>query len=41
MAKRKCFSPQFKLKTVRFSEKGNKPAAGIARELRVRRNQLR
>lgn len=40
MQKRKTFTKEFKLEAVRLLEKGNKPAADLARELGVRRNQL-
>jgi transposase-like protein len=40
MQKRKGFTREFKLEAVRLLEKGNKPAADLARELGVRRNQL-
>jgi transposase len=37
---KKAFSREFKLEAVRLMEEGNKPAAEIARELGIRRNQL-
>ncbi len=40
MRKRKHFTREFKLEAVRLLEKGNKPAAELARELGIRRNQL-
>ena len=40
MQKRKTFSKEFKLEAVRLLETSNKPAADIARELGVQRNQL-
>lgn len=40
MQKRKTFTKEFKLEAVRLLNKGDKPAADLARELGVRRNQL-
>ena len=40
MQLRKSFTKEFKLEAVRLLEKGHKPAADLARELGVRRNQL-
>jgi transposase len=40
MAKRKHVTREFKLEAVRLLESANKPAADLARELGVRRNQL-
>jgi transposase len=40
MKKRKDFSPEFKREAVRLLDAGEKPAADLARELGVRRNQL-
>lgn len=40
MQKRKSFSREFKLEAVRLLERGDKPAAEIARELGIKRNQL-
>lgn len=40
MQKRKTFTKEFKLEAVRLLQKGDKPAATVARELGVRRNQL-
>lgn len=40
MQKRKTFTKEFKLEAVRLLEKGNKPAAELARELGIKRNQL-
>lgn len=40
MQKRQTFSKEFKLEAVRLLETMGKPAADIARELGVRRNQL-
>ena len=40
MQKRKTFSKEFKLEAVRLMETSRKPAADIARELGVQRNQL-
>lgn len=40
MQKRKTFTREFKLEAVRLLEQSDKPAADIARELGVRRNQL-
>jgi len=38
--KRKDFSPEFKREAVRLLDAGEKPAADLARELGIRRNQL-
>lgn len=40
MKKRPSFTKAFKLEAVRLLEQGSKPAADLARELGVRRNQL-
>lgn len=40
MGKRKDFSPEFKREAIRLLDAGQKPAADLARELGVRRNQL-
>lgn len=40
MRKRKTFSKEFKLEAVRLLETTDKPAADLARELGIRRNQL-
>jgi transposase len=40
MKKRKPFTREFKLEAVRLLEEGKKPAAELARELGIRRNQL-
>ncbi|MCP4628448.1 MAG: transposase [bacterium] len=40
MRKRSQFANEFKLEAVRLLDEGNKPAADLARELRVRQNQL-
>ena len=40
MKKRKRFTREFKLEAVRLLEEGQKPAADLARELGIRRNQL-
>ena len=40
MAKRQVFSRDFKLEAVRLLDRGEKPAAQLARELGIRRNQL-
>lgn len=40
MAKRRVFSRDFKLEAVRLLDRGDKPAAQLARELGLRRNQL-
>jgi transposase-like protein len=40
MKKRQSFTDEFKLEAVRLLEQGNRPAAEVARELGVRRNQL-
>ncbi len=40
MKKRQSFSRQFKLEAVRLLEEGKTPAADLARELGVKRNQL-
>jgi transposase len=37
---RQSFSREFKLEAVRLMDEGKKPAAEIARELGIRRNQL-
>ena len=37
---RQAFSREFKLEAVRLLEEGKKPAAELARELGIRRNQL-
>ena len=37
---RQSFSREFKLEAVRLMDEGKKPAADIARELGIRRNQL-
>ena len=37
---RKRYTKEFKLEAVRLLEKGDKPAADLARELGVQRNQL-
>ena len=37
---RQLFSREFKLEAVRMMDEGKKPAAEIARELGIRRNQL-
>ena len=40
MGKRTTYGKEFKLEAVRLLETSNKPAADVARELGVRRNQL-
>jgi transposase len=40
MNKRKPFTREFKIEAVRLLEEGKKPAAELARELGLRRNQL-
>jgi transposase len=40
MSKRKTFTKEFKAEAVRLLEQSGKPAAELARELGVRRNQL-
>jgi transposase len=40
MRKRQIFSPAFKTEAVRLLERGEKPAAELARELGVPRNRL-
>jgi transposase len=40
MNKRKPFTREFKVEAVRLLEEGKKPAAELARELGIRRNQL-
>ena len=40
MSKRPSYSREFKLEAVRLLKSGEKPAADLARELGVRRNQL-
>jgi transposase len=40
MKARKAFSKEFKIEAVRLLEEGRKPAAELARELGLRRNQL-
>jgi len=40
MKKRPLFTKEFKLEAVRLVERGDKPAADLARELGIRRNQL-
>jgi transposase-like protein len=40
MRRRQTFSREFKLEAIRLLEEGRKPAADIARELGIRRNQL-
>jgi transposase len=40
MKKRQSFTREFKLEAVRLLEGSGKPAAAVARELGVRRNQL-
>jgi transposase len=40
MRKRKIFIREFKLEATRMLEEGRKPAADLARELGIRRNQL-
>ncbi len=40
MKKRPSYTKDFKLEAVRLLERGEKPAADLARELGIRRNQL-
>ncbi len=40
MTKRKTFTKEFKLESIRLLEESGKPAAEIARELGIRRNML-
>ena len=40
MQKRKKFTKEFKLEAIRLMEESGKPAAAVARELGIRRNQL-
>jgi transposase-like protein len=40
MKRRQVFSREFKLEAIRLLEEGKKPAADIARELGIKRNQL-
>lgn len=40
MKKRPSYTREFKLEAVRLLEQGEKPAADLARELGIRRNQL-
>jgi transposase len=40
MQKRKTYTREFKLEAVRLLERGDRPAAEIARELGIKRNQL-
>lgn len=40
MQKRKRFTKEFKLEAVRLLNKGDRPAAELARELGINRNQL-
>ncbi|MGB0911931.1 MAG: transposase, partial [Nitrospirales bacterium] len=40
MGQRKTFTPEFKREAVQLLESGSRPAAQIARELGVKRNQL-
>lgn len=40
MKKRQSFTKEFKLEAVRLLERGDKPAAEIARELGIARNKL-
>ncbi|MGH8273853.1 MAG: transposase [Gammaproteobacteria bacterium] len=40
MATRKRYTKQFKLEAVRLLKHADKPAAEVARELGIRRNQL-
>lgn len=40
MQNRKSHTKEFKLEAVRLLDRGDKPAAELARELNVRRNQL-
>lgn len=39
MKKRQTFTREFKLEAVRLLEHGDKPAADLARELGIKRNQ--
>lgn len=40
MQKRKTYTREFKLEAIRLLEHGNRPAADVARELGIKRNQL-
>jgi transposase len=40
MKKRPSYTKEFKLEAVRLLERGDKPAADLARELGIKRNQL-
>ena len=40
MKKRPSYTKEFKLEAVRLLERGDKPAAELARELGIKRNQL-
>ena len=40
MQKRKTFTREFKLEAVRLLERSDRPAAEVARELGIKRNQL-
>jgi transposase len=40
MRKRQTFTQAFKIEAVRLLERGDKPAADLARELGIKRNQL-
>jgi transposase len=40
MGKRQSFTHAFKVEAVRLLERGDRPAADVARELGIRRNQL-
>ncbi|MCR4346163.1 MAG: transposase [Sulfuricaulis sp.] len=40
MKKRQSFTKEFKLEAVRLLERSDKPAADLARELGIKRNQL-
>lgn len=40
MRKRKSYTREFKLEAVRLLEQGDRPAADVARELGIKRNQL-
>ena len=40
MQKRKTYTREFKLEAVRLLSRGDRPAADIARELGIKRNQL-
>ncbi|MCK5231924.1 MAG: transposase [Desulfobulbaceae bacterium] len=40
MQKRKRFTKEFKLEALRLMKESGKPAADVARELGIRRNQL-